>query len=75
MLKYNEDYIIRAEEKRKQQAAKIPAEWVLKVVPTVLDAPNALEFARSCAILTQDEVDITEITDVNNLLEKLAHDS
>ena len=59
-----------ADKKRRQQAA-IPPEWILKSPPdpSVLDVRSIPE---QCGILSERELEITNTTDVNDLLHKLA---
>lgn len=66
------DYLARAQDKRAEQASRIPAAWVLSPVPSVDDVPDTLAFIRSSGLLTDEELAITETTDVAGLLEKLA---
>jgi amidase len=55
------DWKTAAAEKRRQQAASIPAAWRLDSIPP--DFRNALDFIRKCPILTPEELNLTEITD------------
>lgn len=57
--------------KRARQAALIPDEWRLRTFPTETGI-NALKVIRNCDLLSQKEKDITETTDANILLGKLA---
>lgn len=66
------DYLARAEEKRAEQRSRIPREWVLSPVPSVESAPDALDFIRTSGLLTTEEFDITETTEIDALVAKLA---
>lgn len=52
---------IKGAEKRRQQADSITPEWRLKEIPS--DFRNALDFFRTCDIITPEELHLTEITD------------
>lgn len=68
----SEPYQVRAAAKRAQQLSLIPEEWRLPDVPSVESQPSALEYIRSCPLLSAEELDVTETTDANVLLRKLA---
>ncbi|KIW72563.1 hypothetical protein PV04_00745 [Phialophora macrospora] len=59
-------------QKRAQQAASIPPEWRLKEIPPVTDVIDALDFIRKSDLLSPKELEITETTDANVLLESIA---
>ncbi|KAJ9666035.1 hypothetical protein H2201_003948 [Coniosporium apollinis] len=72
----DKDWQAIAAGKRESNAAKIPKEWrlpqdILKDVHNSSDL-NVLDIPRSCGILTDQEVAITEKHDATALLEKLA---
>ena len=48
--------------KRAEQSQKIPAAWRLKTVPPTHEAPNAVEYLKTCGILSEKELQITETT-------------
>ena len=62
-----------AAEKRRRQQAAIPSQWVLKSPPAgdVLDV-RAFPDSQQCGLLTEREIVITNTTDVDALLRKLA---
>ena len=62
-----------AADKRRRQQAAIPPEWVLKSPPEddVLDV-RAFPDSKQCGLLTDHEIVITNTTDVDTLLHKLA---
>ena len=57
-------------DKRERQQAAIPQEWLIPPVPE--GQTNVIDVPRTCGLLTQRELEITEVTDVAVLLEKLA---
>jgi amidase len=59
-------------QKRALQAASIPPEWRLKEIPPVTDVMDALDFIRKSDLLSPKELEITETTDANVLLEGIA---
>lgn len=63
--------------KRKSNLEKIPKEWRLPehLLQKVHGNPNAnvLDIPTTCGILTQKEIDITEVPDATTLLQKLAN--
>jgi amidase len=59
-------------QKRALQAAWIPPEWRLKEIPPVTDVIDALDFIRKSDLLSPKELEITETTDANVLLESIA---
>lgn len=61
-----------AYEKRAQQWESIPREWRLKNIPASDDVKNAVDYIRSCGILTAAEIEITETVDANTLLLMIA---
>lgn len=78
-------YQDRARSKRSAQASLIPPEWRLDTVPSVEAVPDAVAYLRSTStsisasasskknpLLSPRELAITEISDVNVLLHKLA---
>jgi amidase len=67
-------YHDRARLKCSIQASLIPPEWRLKSVPSVAAVPDAEAYIRSSSnkLLSPQELAITEISDVNILLGKLA---
>lgn len=58
-------------DKRKRQQDTIPKEWIVTSLPAedVLDVTN---FPLECGLLTEKEIEITELTDIAALLKKLA---
>lgn len=66
------DYEEKAAEKRRLQAESIPSEWRLDSIPSISDAPNALDFIRSSSLLSHGELETTETADAKVLLQKLA---
>jgi hypothetical protein len=70
------DYKIISQEKLHANAAKIPKEWLLssKYLENVnADSDlNVLDVPRTCGILNEKEIDITENYDATALLEKIA---
>ena len=58
-------------QKRKEQAATIPKDWILANLPSK-DTLNVIDFPEKCGLLTAKEVEITN-TEVDVLLEKLAN--
>ena len=60
-----------AKAKKASQAHLIPAEWRLDE-GTHRDLKNVLSVPLTCGILTHGEITITELDDVDSLLEKLA---
>ncbi|KAI0778153.1 general amidase [Trametes elegans] len=56
--------------KRELQKAAIPKEWVITPVPK--EQANVLDVPKSCGMLTERELEITEATDITMLLNKLA---
>lgn len=71
-----EDWQTIAAGKRKSNAAKIPEAWRLpaKTLESIHASPNAhvLDVPRTCGVLTEREIEITEKYDATGLLEKLA---
>lgn len=67
-------YRDRARIKRSAQASLIPPEWRLQSVPSVEAAPDAVAYIRDSSnnLLSARELAITETTDINVLLRKLA---
>lgn len=65
-------YQERARIKRSVQASLIPAEWRLASIPPVDEVADALEYIRRSNLLSARELSITETSDVNGLLHKLA---
>lgn len=67
-------YRDRARNKRSAQASLIPPEWRLRSIPSVEDAPDAVAYIRSSSnkLLSPRELAITETSDINILLRKLA---
>ncbi|EEA26818.1 acetamidase, putative [Talaromyces marneffei ATCC 18224] len=65
-------YQERARIKRSIQGSLIPAEWRLASVPPVGEVADVLEYIRKCNLLSAGELSITETSDVNTLLHKLA---
>ena len=57
-------------DKRARQKASIPKEWLISPVPE--DRTNVMDVPRTCGLLTERELEITETTDVTELLGKLA---
>jgi amidase len=57
-------------DKRARVAAAIPKDWL--VTPPPADRLNVINFPRECGLLTPKELRITETTDVEELLSKLA---
>ncbi|KAK2803828.1 hypothetical protein FQN50_006835 [Emmonsiellopsis sp. PD_5] len=57
-------------EKRRQQAESIPTDWRLPSIPN--DFTNSCDVIESCGILSNEEKEITNTTDVRKLLVLLA---
>lgn len=57
-------------DKRKRQQAAIPKEWLIPPVPE--GQTNVIDVPRTCGLLTERELEITGVSDVNVLLQKLA---
>ena len=70
------DYKIVSQEKLSANAAKIPRDWQLssKYLENVNASSdlNVLDVPRTCGILNEKELDITENYDATALLEKMA---
>lgn len=70
------DWAAKAAVKRDSVLRKIPMEWLLTsdIIQTVSETStqNVLDLPRTCGILTQKEIDITERYDATDLIEKLA---
>jgi amidase len=71
-----EDWQTISARKRASNAEKIPAEWRLKEDVTSKISPTAdlsvLDIPRSCGILSERELELTERYDATELLKKLA---
>lgn len=67
-----QDYHVRAQEKRAQQAAQIPVEWRLSSVPSIEEEKDALNYIRTSNHLSAEELSITEMCDIADPLGKLA---
>ena len=65
-------YQERARIKRSKQYSLIPVEWRLASIPSVNEVADALEYIRKSNVLSTRELSITETSDVNVLLHKLA---
>lgn len=65
-------YQKRARIKQSLQASLIPAEWRLSSIPPVNEVADALEYIRQSNLLSARELSVTETSDVNVLLHKLA---
>lgn len=57
-------------DKRKRQQDTIPKEWI--VTPPAEDVLDVTNFPLECGLLTEKEIEITELTDIAALLKKLA---
>ena len=66
------DMKLSIERKRTGQADLIPKEWRLPSLPPKESGADALHLIRAAGILSQKEMDITETTDAELLLKKLA---
>ena len=64
--KWREDVI----DKLARQKASIPSEWFIPPVPE--SQTNVMNVPRTCGLLTERELEITDISDVSTLLNKLA---
>ncbi|KAI8995598.1 general amidase [Trametes punicea] len=58
-------------EKKKRQQALIPPEWVISSIPD--NRLNVLDVPKTCGLLTDRELEITETSDISVLLKKLAN--
>ena len=58
-------------DKRERQAASIPKEWLLADLPPV-DQHNVIDFPRTCGLLCEQELKITETNDVSAILKNLS---
>lgn len=58
-------------QKRKEQAASIPKDWILANLPSK-DTLDVMDFPEKCGLLTAKEIEIAN-TEVDVLLEKLAN--
>lgn len=65
------DWRARCEERKKKQLDEIPREWLIEPLP--LDKRNVTNIPANCGLLTERELLITEIVDVDYLLRKLAN--
>ena len=63
---------ILAAEKRQRLAGAIPREWLASIPSPPLQQPDVTAFPRQCGVLSDKEEEITEVTDVDYLLRKLA---
>jgi amidase len=63
-------YLDRCAQKRADQSALIPVEWRLSPIPSIESEPNALPILRK--LLSQQELALTEETDIGVLLRKLS---
>lgn len=63
-------YLDRCTQKRDDQYALIPSEWRIDPIPSIESEPNALPIIRN--ILSQQELSLTEETDIGILLRKLS---
>jgi amidase len=63
-------YLDRCAQKRADQNALIPLEWRLDPIPSIESEPNALPVLRK--LLSQQELALTEETDIGVLLRKLS---
>lgn len=70
------DYKTVSQGKRAANSAKIPKEWQLpaRCLENVNETShlNVLDVPRTCGILTENEIDITEKHDATALIEKMA---
>lgn len=57
-------------ERKKQQLESIPKEWTIQLPPA--SQGNVLDIPETCGLLSQRELEITNTTDVDILLGKLA---
>ncbi|KAB8264733.1 amidase signature domain-containing protein [Aspergillus pseudonomiae] len=62
----------KAKSKQTQTVAEIPPEWTLPAAVLLNSAANVLDVPRTCGLLTEKEIHITEDYDATGLLEKLA---
>ncbi|EJT96853.1 general amidase [Dacryopinax primogenitus] len=65
-----EEWAANALAKKNAQTAAIPEEWV--ITPPPADRLNVLGVPRECGLLSEKELEITELRNVDALLEKLA---
>ena len=65
-----QDWQTRCAERKAKQLASIPKEWLITLPPE--DQRNVLDVPKTCGLLTAREWQITETTDVDVLLSKLA---
>jgi hypothetical protein len=56
--------------KKKQQASRIPKEWLLPA-NTASNSNNVLDIPRKCGLLSEKELNITEAYDATDLVQKL----
>jgi hypothetical protein len=59
-------------DKKASLAARIPPEWRLIPLPTATDVPNVMAIPAECGILSSKEIEMTELDNVQVLLERLA---
>ena len=59
-----------AADKKERQKAAIPTEWLIPPVPE--EQTNVMDVPRTCGLLTEKELEITGVSDVSILLDKLA---
>ncbi len=64
------DWQTRCSERKAKQLELIPKEWVIDLPP--VDQRNVLDVPRTCGLLTPRELEITDTTDVDVLLNRLA---
>ncbi|KAL1689447.1 amidase signature domain-containing protein [Schizophyllum commune] len=58
-------------DKRERQAASSPKEWLLADLPPV-DQHNVIDFPRTCGLLSEQDLEITETNDVSAILKNLS---
>jgi len=67
MSSVKEDWKDICRKKKQAQLDSIPSSWIIDSVPE----DNVLEVPQKCGLLTDKELDITEMTDIDCLLKKL----
>lgn len=64
------DWKTRCIERKQKQKAEIPRDWFIELPPP--EKRNVLDVPKSCGLLTDRELLITETVDIDYLLRKLA---
>ncbi|KDQ53028.1 hypothetical protein JAAARDRAFT_39744 [Jaapia argillacea MUCL 33604] len=65
-----QDWETLCKERKQKQLDSIPKEWIIPAVPA--DVRNVQEIPYTCGLLSEKEIEITDTTDVELLLQKLS---